>query len=283
MRISAVKDALLQRQGVRGSFHPPMAVYLLLCVPLVYLVLVALIADGEVWFNAEDSRFTVTPAVKGALWYAPAIVLILISESVLPLRYDTSRIFLYHVVHESGIPIVVGLAGALLVSWRMERESDLRLLVAMTSVLAGFYTVAGIVDLLREARFLDPYTIAILPTMRAAAVAALPLLITAWRRESKGIRHLYLILLLAMPFLLGLPGFIHALNRDVAAYVIAAAIAAVVGVGCVALFRAAFPVRVSGPGETAARAGVDAEGGDGTGSFEPSSESDSDASFSQNT
>jgi hypothetical protein len=221
-----------------------MAVYLLLCVPLVYVLVVAFTIPGQVWFAPGDYRYSVTPAVKGAIWFGPGIVVVLLSEAIVPLQFEPGALFLHHLLHEIGMPLAMGLLGALLFTARMRRESDIRIHVAMTAALAGFFTVAAVVDLLREARFLDLYTLVLLPTLRAIAVALAPMLITAWRREARGMRHVYLGILVITAPLLSVPGYLFSLNWNVASYLATTALVALGGAGYVLLFRTAFPMAV---------------------------------------
>lgn len=226
-----------------------MAVYLLLCVPLVFLFVVATAGAGEVSFRPEESRFTAAPAVKGALWFVPAYALILLSEAVIPLAYSPWRLFIYHVVHESAIPLFMGLIGALLFTRSLHRESDRRINIAMVAAFAGFYTVASVVDLLRESHFLDSYSVILLPTQRAVAAALVPLLVIAWRRESRRIRYLFAALIPVLPVILGLPGYLGAVSYDVAAHITAAATAVLSVAAYLLLYAATFPYRR--PRETA--------------------------------
>lgn len=216
-----------------------MVVYLLTAVPLAY-VFVILLLEAHVM----PARITVVPAVKGAISYAIVVLVMSILSPIFPLYYRPATIFLHFFMDELLLPLALLVGCFFLFSRGLWHETRIDRFLGLIAFFAGYYTVAGFVDIFAHAHYFSPYTLFLLPTVRVTLMILVPSGIVAFYEERMFVRYFYIAAAAAGPALGGLIAMYHVTNVGAVPYLITAGFF-VAGIGGgYAMVRLYLPLRI---------------------------------------
>jgi len=169
-----------------------MALYLFIA-PVCTLFLIS------AWFGYQDHSALARQGLKGGAFYFLVLIVELILNRVWHLSFTPLGIWGYYVVLDYVMP--VGLASvAFYLTHRSRRDQAERAVASLfAAFLAGFFTVAAITDIIRNALYSNQYELFLLPTNRIILTALIPLFVAAWQRESRALRFIYPFLMLLLP------------------------------------------------------------------------------------
>jgi hypothetical protein len=194
-----------------------MVVYLLTAVPLAYVFIVMLLEA-----HGMPTRITVVPAVKGAISYAIVAIVMSVLSPIFPLYYMPTTIFLHYFMDELLLPVALIVGCFFLFSRSLWHETRIDRFLGLVAFFAGYYTVAGFVDLFTHAHYFSPYTLFLLPTIRVVLMILVPSGVVAFYEERMFTRYLYITAAAAGPALGGLIAMYHVTNAGALPYLITA-------------------------------------------------------------
>jgi len=172
-----------------------MSLFAILGMPCLTVFL--LFADRSALTGGKPSLRREAPVlefIKGFFYAVPCLVVVLLIHRYVPLSYRNFPLYLMFLLTDHLIPVVfLGLLYFLVYTQK-----------GYTSLLAfggGFYTLVGIVGIFTNYGQFEPYYLFLLPVLRMAGVLFLTIFFLRFQEWYGLVRVLFLVLLVAVPFL----------------------------------------------------------------------------------
>ncbi len=216
-----------------------MLVFLLAAIPLAYITVVMLLEA-----QSTPTRITVMPLVKGALSYALVVVVMAIISGLFPLNYHPKAIYIHFLMDQTLLPTVLIVAFFFLFSRGLWHETKVDRFIGLVAFFAGYYTVAGVVDLFTHSYYFSSYRLFLVPAMRLTFMILIPSGIVAFNEEPRFMRYVYLIGAVIGPFIGAAIAMLHTTNAVPIAYFAGAGFFVVGTLVSYAMVRLYLPIRV---------------------------------------
>lgn len=199
-----------------------MYLFLILAVPLSYIYILMLREQ-----TGDAASTTAVVFLKGVLAFLIVLAVMLIAGRAVPRPYSGYGVYLYASVFDFAIPIL-GSTGLFFLFTRDARGYSPGDRSAMLlAFLAGSLSLESILDLFLRGDYFGIYELMLLPSLRISGVFFASLLFRAFGSETFWTRYTYLLLLLLLPFLLGVVYFLMSLNIGAAAVALSGVLFAV--------------------------------------------------------
>ncbi len=196
-----------------GSFWRPMALYLLTSPLLTAFVVAA-------FFGETHARTLILPTIRGLVAGIVLLPVTLLVSAAIPLVYVPSVLWLRISVLEFLLPALLGTIAFVLWDLQKGGDGDRATVVSATGFIAGVFFVDILARVIGGRGLFDGYELFLLPMARSLLVAYIPILVSAWAREARPTRYGYLLLLVALPWVLSVAGTLHELKFLPVAYLV---------------------------------------------------------------
>ena len=216
-----------------------MLVYLLTAVPLAYIFVVMLL-DA----HSMPTRITVIPVVKGAVCYALVALVMSILSPIFPLYYRPVAIYLHYLTDELLLPAALVVGCFFVFSRGLWHETKFDRFLGLSAFFAGYYTVAGFVDLFTHASYFGPYSAFIVPTIRVTLAIMIPSGIVTYHEERMFTRFFYLAFAAAGPAVAAYIALLYIVGAGALPYLLTLALFLAGLGGSYAMVRLYLPLRL---------------------------------------
>lgn len=188
-----------------------MHIFLMLSVPLAYIYLLILRDEAN-----QPPTMTALPALKGAIAYLVVLVPLLALDRFAQRPFTGAGLYFYGAVYDFAIP---GYLGFLLYLWFTRDPGGLapeERFVSLLSFFAGLFALAGLMDVFLRPLTFGAYELFHLPALRIALMLILPVLSYHYAAETLWLRYVYLLLIVAVPFVLATAALLASMNYALA-------------------------------------------------------------------
>jgi hypothetical protein len=175
---------------------------MIFAVPIGYLYYLTLRDEA-----GEPPQLVGRMFTRGAVYGLVVALLLLLIRRIWDPAQAGQGLFWYLAFHDFWIPTFVLTALYLLSSSAREAAPSERR-TALVSLLAGGFTLLGVLDIWVLADYQGLYELFLLPGLRLAIVISVPLLLSLFNEETFWTRYLYLSASLLVPLLPGLVGLL---------------------------------------------------------------------------
>ncbi|MEE8440227.1 MAG: hypothetical protein V3S41_00780 [Spirochaetia bacterium] len=189
-----------------------MHLFLIAAAPLSYVY--TLILRDEA---GEPQSLVGVSALRGMPAYLIELAIILLLGRFAPRVYSGYRAYFSSVLYDFGIPI---LGTFLLYLWftpNVRGLSSRERRLSLLSFIGGAFTLAGVMDIFLRAEYFGMYELFLLPALRVTAMLLVPIFYLLFVEETFWIRGLYIVTIVALPFVFAGVFFLVVLNVFVAA------------------------------------------------------------------
>ena len=216
-----------------------MLLFLLVAGPLAYVTVVML-------FEAHSlpTRITVIPVLKGMFSFAIIWAITAIFSGLYPLYYNPRAIFIHYLFDQTLLPDVLLVACFFLLSRALWQETKVDRFIGLLAFFAGYFTVAGVVDLFTKSYHYSDYRLFLVPAVRVTTMVLLPSAIVAFKEERMFVRYVYLLAGIAGPIIGATIAMLHTTNALTHAYALGIGFFVAGVVGSYAMVRLYLPVRL---------------------------------------
>ena len=169
------------------------------------LTLVLLFFDRELAAETGTAGRTESPVlgfIKGFLYAVPCLVVMFLVRRYVPLSYRGFPLYGLFLITDHLIPLVF-LGALAFLAFSHSRYA------ALLAFGGGFYTLVGIVEIFANYGEFEAYHLFLLPVIRMAALLFFTLFFLRFGEWYGLVRVLYLVLLVAVPFLAGAITFLY--------------------------------------------------------------------------
>lgn len=167
-----------------------MLVFLLTAVPLSFFLLVALMGAGNL-----PQKVLILPAIPGLLFALPVHGALSWGRRFVTYEYEPVALSIFHGVFDVTGPAILVLLGVVLLARRLFEERSTDLYIGLSSFVAGFLTVVGVLEVVYAGHYHSLYDLFLLPSIRVFFLLLLPALVTAARHEGGVLRIAYIVAL----------------------------------------------------------------------------------------
>jgi hypothetical protein len=157
------------------------------------------------------------------LWYS----------SVQEITFLIGNVYRSFLLRDVLLPAALSVGGFFLLNKGLVRGQRHEWFFGLISFLSGSLALYALIDLFSENRFTDAYSLFLLPVLRASIIFGLSPAIVAFRTEPNRARWLFLVVVLALPFLLAFVPMSFYIGRQGISVAIGLALFALVGSGFV--------------------------------------------------
>jgi hypothetical protein len=201
-----------------------MSLFAILGMPCLTVFL--LFANGPILPEARPSVRREAPVlefIKGFFYAVPCLVVTLLIHRYVPLSYRNFPLYMTFLLTDHLIPVVfLGLLYFLVYSQKVYGS--------LLAFGGGFYTLVGIVAIFTHYGQFEPYHLFLLPVLRMAELLFLTIFFLRFQEWYGLIRVLFLVLLVAVPFLSASVTYLYMMSY----YLWAAVLGAVFFIGSLA-------------------------------------------------
>ena len=194
-----------------------MSLFAILGMPSLTVFL--LFADGSALAGGKSALRREAPVVefiKGFFYAVPCLVVILLVNRYVPLSYRSFPLYLRFLFTDHLIPVVF--LGSLYFLVYSQKGYG-----SLLAFGGGFYTLVGIVGIFTHYGQFEPYHLFLLPILRMAGVMFLTIFFLRFQEWYGWVRALFLVLLVAVPFLSAAITYLYMRSYILWAAVLAAA------------------------------------------------------------
>ncbi len=174
-------------------------------MPIFYLLLQSI-------FFPEEGKAGLLPFVRGIVFSIPAMLLFLLLQGLVPPIYTGSGIYLRYTFSDLLLYPLLAI-GMFFLAWRTGRSGSIDSIYGAVSFFAGAFSLLGLFDIVTNEHYRNLYLLVLLPMLRFPLVLLVPFLLLQILEEGGFARVLYILLLLAVPAVLGLAPFFYYSNR----------------------------------------------------------------------
>ncbi len=197
-RLGGRLDDRLYQARIRDTFRGSMVLYLLTAVPLAYAFV--LVLNGAPF---PVRRFTVFPVVKGFVTGLVVYGILVLSAILVPLEISFFGVYIFSAVFTFTIPLLVAISAFFFLERRVFEESETAVFTSMTSFLAAFFSVYGLLDIVFGSARFSIYDVILVPSLRVGVLLLIPILVVTARSVFGWMKIVTFIALAIIPF--GLP------------------------------------------------------------------------------
>jgi len=192
-----------------------MVLYSLFAVPFFALFIVSYkLSEGV------DARRLWVQYSRGLLTFIPAYIIFLLIGGLVPLTFSYGGIFAYYLFYNAVFYSVIA-AGAFILIKRFSAEPDRGSVSEAFVFLAGFFTFASVLEIVRHFPYYDSFVLFLYPTMRLAVIAALAFFLARFFDARGWVKWAYLVSGLVFVVATALVPFFYVIHVGVGAIVAA--------------------------------------------------------------
>lgn len=190
-----------------------MVLYCLFAVPFFSLFIVSYkLSDGA------DAKRLWVQYTRGLLTFVPAYIIFLLLSGRVPLTYSYGGIFAYYLFYNALIYSVIA-AIAYIIIKRFSSNPDRGSVSEAFVFLAGFFTFASVLEIVRHFPYYDSFVLFLYPTMRLAVIAAMAFILARFLDSRGFARWAYLFGGLVFVVATTLVPFFYVIHVPIAAIV----------------------------------------------------------------
>ncbi|MBI9105357.1 MAG: hypothetical protein JEZ04_01355 [Spirochaetales bacterium] len=202
-----------------------MVIFLLVAVPLFYLIMDSLLSNfhGKI----DDSY---KPFVYGLICFAISVVIynIIRLTAIFP-TYTVSGLYFYYIMHDNLIQFLLAVASYLLVFGFSDFESNHHAVNRLFSFLCGYYCMWSVNDVIINYGWFNSYLLLIIPIQRIGLIAAFTFVFSEALKQT-GVRKVLLYLTcLVLPFITAAGALCWRLSLPIPMVIITAGLPALSG------------------------------------------------------
>ena len=168
------------------------------------------------------------PIITGFVAHVPAWVIRLILDAVIADAYFGAGLFLHVLLFEHLVPVLLAVGFFYLLGGEVRHAPQAPFLVGMSSFVAGFFALEGILYLALGPELVTPYDVLVLPTLRLLTIVVTPLIVWALRAAGGIDRYIWIGLSLLAIGALAVITFLNSINYHLVSYVLAGVLVALV-------------------------------------------------------
>jgi hypothetical protein len=156
---------------------------------------------------------------RGLLSFIPAYIIYLLLAGLVPLTYTYRGIYFYYFFYDALFFSFIGAVAYVLVK-RFSSDSDRGSISEGFIFLAGFFTFASVLEIVRDFPYYNSYLLFLYPTMRLAVIAALAIVLARHFDASGWLRWAYLALGVVFVAATALVPFLYLIHLGFAAIIV---------------------------------------------------------------
>ncbi|HUX21353.1 MAG TPA: hypothetical protein VMW69_08935 [Spirochaetia bacterium] len=169
--------------------------------------------------GAEANRLWIQYS-RGLLTFIPAYIIYLLISGVVPLTFSYGGIYFYYFFHNAVYFPLIGVLAYMLFK-RFSADPDRGSVSEGFVFLAGFFTFASVLEIVRHFPNYDAYSLFLYPTMRLATISALAIVVARYFDEVGWQRWVYLAVGLVFVAATAVVPFLFVVHLGIAALIVA--------------------------------------------------------------
>ncbi len=174
-----------------------MSLFLLLALPLFSLSITT-------YYNRD--RFAITlpllTFLKGIICFFIALLFYLIIRSFFPVSYTAGGLFLYRLVNDHLLYLILSLGGLFLFKGIPDAYNQKENIFETFVFLSGFYTMVAFVDFVENFNKFDIFILFFLPLLRISTILCATIFLVQFINDSTYLRFAFLAGLILLPFII---------------------------------------------------------------------------------